>query len=376
MFGIISRFSSTKLTPLSLPSSFSISQKPQAGLRVSNNSPRNSSGGSSNRPLHIVHVASEAAPFAKVGGLADVVSALARAHQAGGTHVELVLPKYDCGDYGSLSELRELGRISVPWGGGGSGDGSGNKKTRGVPTAVWGALCSGLPTYLLEPLEPLSTSSSSSTLPPPFWRGNAYGSPDDAERFLFFAIAALEFLLWAGRSPDVIHCHDWQSASVPLLLEAGGYRRKRGATFGGGLGFFGGSEGGGGGRGEGESLSSSPLGNGPLATTGTVLTIHNLAFPGRVNPSVLSPIVSGKKKRKRKEERERERERGRERKREKQTHLRDLFSPKKKKNLFLLLLQEPCPGTPPAPRPRAGSPTPSSTERDPAASTAGPTRCF
>ena len=224
--------------------------------------------------------------------------------------MELVLPKYDCGDYGSLSELRELGRIQVPWGGsGGRGAGSAEGARRGIATAVWGALCSGLPTYLLEPLEPLSPPSSASSLPPPFWRGTAYGAPDDAERFLFFAVAALEFLLWAGRSPDVIHCHDWQSASIPLLLEAGGYRGKRSATFGGGLGFFGGNDSEGrGGRGE------SPTGDGPLATTGTVLTIHNLAFPGRTNPSVLSPAVSGTKKRGR--ERKRERERGREREKE------------------------------------------------------------
>ena len=268
-----------------------------AGLRFSNTSSSSSSSSgrnNNNRPLHVVHVASEAAPFAKVGGLADVVCALSRSNQSGGTHVELVLPKYDCGDYGSLSELRELGRISVPWGGGGSGNGTAK---RGVPTAVWGALCSGLPTYLLEPLEPLSPHSSS--LPPPFWRGQAYGAPDDAERFLFFAVAALEFLLWAGRSPDAIHCHDWQSASVPLLLEAGGYRRKRAATFGGGLGFFGlggGGDGGGDQGREGGGVSSSPTaGDGPLATTGTVLTIHNLAFPGRMNPSVLSPAVSGER---------------------------------------------------------------------------------
>ena len=310
-----------------------------AGLRFSSPSSSPSAAAAAakngNRPLHVVHIASEAAPFAKVGGLADVVTALSRSNQAGGTHVELVLPKYDCGDYGSLSELRELGRISVPWGGGGGSGGNGTAR-RGVPTAVWGALCSGLPTYLLEPLEPLSRSSS---LPPPFWRGAAYGAEDDAERFLFFAVAALEFLLWAGRSPDAVHCHDWQSASVPLLLEAGGYRRKRFATFGGGLGYFGGvgvgesesREGGGGGGGAGGSPSSSLTGDGPLATTGTVLTIHNLAFPGRMNPSVLSPAVSGmdgggiKERERERESRERERE-SRERERESrggkhQTHL-------------------------------------------------------
>ena len=264
-------------------------------------------------------------------------------------------------------------------------DGGGGRSRRGVSTAVWGALCSGLPTYLLEPLEPLSSSSSR---PPPFWRGAAYGSPDDAERFLFFAVASLELLLWAGRSPDVIHCHDWQSASVPLLLEAGDYRRKRSATFGGGLGFFGGSESS---SGSSSGESSSLTGDGPLATTGTVLTIHNLAFPGRTNPSLLSPAISGERKgacfsfvgvgREGKDkERERERERQRERERDSEADkskeegkekltLFDSFKKNKKKK------QELSRGTPRAPRPRAGSPTPSWTARAPEVSTEAPMPC-
>lgn len=53
-----------------------------------------------------------------------------------------------------------------------------------------------------------------------FWRGRFYGESDDAARFLFFSRAALEFLLWSGKQPDVLHVHDWQSAAVaPLLKE-------------------------------------------------------------------------------------------------------------------------------------------------------------
>ena len=44
----------------------------------------------------MIHIAAEMAPIAKVGGLADVVTSLARAHQATGTLVDIVLPKYDC----------------------------------------------------------------------------------------------------------------------------------------------------------------------------------------------------------------------------------------------------------------------------------------
>ena len=53
--------------------------------------------GSLRRPgLHVVHVAAEMAPIAKVGGLADVVTSLAKAHQSTGTLAEIILPKYDC----------------------------------------------------------------------------------------------------------------------------------------------------------------------------------------------------------------------------------------------------------------------------------------
>jgi starch synthase len=45
-----------------------------------------------------------------------------------------------------------------------------------------------------------------------------YGADDDVERFAFFSKAALEFLLQSGKRPDVIHCHDWQTALVPVLL--------------------------------------------------------------------------------------------------------------------------------------------------------------
>eukprot|EP00883_Tetradesmus_obliquus_P012784 jgi/Sobl393_1/5661/SZX62900.1 len=53
-----------------------------------------------NRPgVHVVHVASEMVPIAKVGGLGDVVTSLAKAHQASGTLVEVIMPKYDCANY-------------------------------------------------------------------------------------------------------------------------------------------------------------------------------------------------------------------------------------------------------------------------------------
>ena len=51
-----------------------------------------------------------------------------------------------------------------------------------------------------------------------FHRPATYGYADDAMRFAFFSKAALEFMLKANKRPDVIHCHDWQTGLVPVLL--------------------------------------------------------------------------------------------------------------------------------------------------------------
>ena len=51
-----------------------------------------------------------------------------------------------------------------------------------------------------------------------FNRGAYYGQNDDVMRFAFFCRAALEFMLKTNKHPDVIHCHDWQTALVPVML--------------------------------------------------------------------------------------------------------------------------------------------------------------
>ena len=203
--------------------------------------------------IHALHVSSEMAPFAKVGGLADVVTALARAHQADGALAEVLIPKYACMDYSCLSELRQLGEVRVPWRDAPGGSGS-------VPTAIWACVAEGLPVYLLEPLTGLGSGPAAVATSPPFWRGaSCYGEPDDTARFLFFACAAVAFLDWSGRTPDVLHLHDWQAAAVAPLLAA---RRASGGGHGGGSG--------GGAR--------------ASATPAVTLTLHNMAFQGRLSP--------------------------------------------------------------------------------------------
>lgn len=65
-------------------------------------------------------------------------------------------------------------------------------------------ISAGLPVYFIEPYHPDKF----------FWRGQHYGENDDFKRFSFFSRAALELLLQAGKKPDIIHCHDWQTAFV------------------------------------------------------------------------------------------------------------------------------------------------------------------
>ncbi|GJP68970.1 hypothetical protein CLOP_g25604 [Closterium sp. NIES-67] len=148
------------------------------------------------RPLHVVHIAAEMAPVAKVGGLADVVTGLSRALQQRGHLVEVVLPKYDCMDYSRIQDLKHLPvEFSCYFDG------------QQHPCKIWRGMVEGLPVYFLEPQHPARL----------FWRGTFYGCADDFRRFSFFCRAALEFLWAAGKRPDIIHSHDWQTALVAPL---------------------------------------------------------------------------------------------------------------------------------------------------------------
>eukprot|EP00897_Mesotaenium_endlicherianum_P001937 jgi/Mesen1/1771/ME000014S01181 len=146
--------------------------------------------------MHIVHIAAEMAPVAKVGGLGDVVTGLGRALQKKGHLVEIILPKYDCMDYSRIKGLKVMDFDLESY-----FDGQLHK------SKIWRGIVEGLPVYFVEPLHPGRF----------FWRGAFYGEADDFRRFTFFCRAALEFLLKAGKRPDIIHGHDWQTAAVAPL---------------------------------------------------------------------------------------------------------------------------------------------------------------
>ena len=147
--------------------------------------------------MYIVQVASECAPVAKTGGLADVVYGLSRELQNRIHWVEVVLPKYDCMRYDQIWGLEKIYHdLWVPWYGG------------AVHCSVWFGYVYGIRCFFIEP-------HSRDNF---FSRGAYYGFQDDAMRFAFFCKAALEFLLKTNRRPDILHCHDWHTGLVPALL--------------------------------------------------------------------------------------------------------------------------------------------------------------
>ncbi len=147
--------------------------------------------------LFIVHITPELAPIAKVGGLADVVFGLTNELQIRGNHVEIILPKYDCLRYDHIWGLTEAySDLWVPWFG------------AAIHCTVYFGFVHGRKCFFIEP-------HSSDNF---FNRGCIYGFNDDVLRFAFFTRAAMEFLWKTGKQPDIIHCHDWQTALAPVFL--------------------------------------------------------------------------------------------------------------------------------------------------------------
>ena len=148
--------------------------------------------------MHIAFVASECVPYSKTGGLADVVGALPRALAALGHQVSVYLPRYR---QTKLTDPQTVVRsITIPF----------DDKHR-FCSVVSGGYQSGVRYYFVE-------------YPPYFDRETLYGTPsgdytDNAERFTLFCRAVLEASKILG-VPHVFHCHDWQSALVPVLLRS------------------------------------------------------------------------------------------------------------------------------------------------------------
>ena len=174
----------------------------------------------SEQPLKVLILAAEIVPFAKVGGLADVVGALPKALQAFGHDVRLVMPRYRQVDPQHFQLRTVLDAVSVPMG------------SYQVQVEVrQGEIGNHIPVYMID-------------APRYFDRENIYGYTDDGERFILFCRAALEAMRALDWAPDVVHCNDWHTGIVPNWMHT--------------------------------IYLEDPF----FARTATVYTIHNLAYQG------------------------------------------------------------------------------------------------
>ena len=144
--------------------------------------------------MKVLFVASEAAPFIKTGGLADVMGALPKALQALGVEPALVIPNYEgVGEaYKNAMETVYEGSVDLSW----------RNQYLGVKKLVQ----DGIPVYFIDNEYY-------------FKRDKLYGYDDDAERFAYFSKAALAMLNYIDFKPDVIHTNDWHTGLLGAYLK-------------------------------------------------------------------------------------------------------------------------------------------------------------
>jgi starch synthase len=148
--------------------------------------------------MKVLFAAAEAHPFIKTGGLADVIGALPKALKGAGVDVRVILPKYRGIPEKFTSKMEHLTEVYVPIGW--------RNQYCGIEHMVY----DGIPVYFIDNEYY-------------FGRDGIYGYMDDGERFAFYNRAVLECLPAIDFQPDVLHCHDWHAAVIPMLLR-GHYR--------------------------------------------------------------------------------------------------------------------------------------------------------
>ena len=144
--------------------------------------------------MKILFATSEAVPFCKTGGLADVAGSLPQALAASGDKVEVILPLYQRVSDAWRNELSFVCNIEVPLG------------WRRVYCGLFRMEKDGVTWYFVDNEYY-------------FKRDALYGHYDDGERFGFFSRAIVALLPSLEFLPEVIHCNDWQTALVPIYLK-------------------------------------------------------------------------------------------------------------------------------------------------------------
>ena len=172
----------------------------------------------------VAFIGSECYPFVKTGGLGDVMYALPKALTKQNCDVKVILPRYRCIPQKYQDKMIYRGEF-------------------------WMNLCSDGRSFYVGIMEYVWDGVVYDFIDNEDFFG--YGNPytnlvDDIPRYCFFAKAALAALNYMNWVPDIIHCHDWQAALVPVYLRT----------------IFNGT---------------------PVASARTVFTIHNLRFQGVYN---------------------------------------------------------------------------------------------
>ncbi|MFC5630439.1 MULTISPECIES: glycogen synthase GlgA [Streptococcus] len=144
--------------------------------------------------MKIMFVAAEGAPFAKTGGLGDVIGALPKSLIKKGHEVAVVLPYYDlvAHKFGDQVEDILYFYTTLSW----------RRQYVGVKRIIQ----DGVTFYFIDNEQY-------------FHRGKVYGEWDDGERFAFFQLAALEMMEKVDFIPDILHIHDYHTAMIPYLLK-------------------------------------------------------------------------------------------------------------------------------------------------------------
>ena len=181
--------------------------------------------------MKIVFAIAEADPFVKTGGLGEVGGSLPSALQRQGADVRVIMPMYSVIPEQFRKNFKHIAHFYVP--------------------LAWRRQYCGLEELLYNGVYYYFIDNEYY-----FNRSNVYGEFDEAERYAFFSRAVLESLIHIPEfNPDIIHCHDWHTALIPLMLK--------------------------------EFYSKTPL----YYSMGTVFTIHNLKYQGVFPKEVLSDVI-------------------------------------------------------------------------------------
>ena len=143
----------------------------------------------------ILFAASEAVPFIKTGGLADVVGSLPKCFDKRYFDVRVIIPKYLCIKQEWRDKMQYVDHFYR--------DDLGQSRYVGILQYVR----EGITFYFID-------NESYFNGPKPY--GDWYW---DLEKFCFFCRAALSALPVIGFQPDIVHCHDWQTGLIPVLLK-------------------------------------------------------------------------------------------------------------------------------------------------------------